>query len=52
MLELYLIFHSSIVKKMLTLSHRCDQYVRYEGAMTAIGIEIVGVMMLLRFLSS
>lgn len=28
---------------------RCQHYVRYEGAMTVIGIEVVGLMLLLRY---
>ncbi|KAG1751053.1 hypothetical protein EDB19DRAFT_1824801 [Suillus lakei] len=28
--------------------HRCEHFVRYEGAMTAVGIQVVGLMMFLR----
>ncbi|KAG2354848.1 hypothetical protein BDR07DRAFT_1545710 [Suillus spraguei] len=31
-----------------TVMHRCRHFVRYEGAMTAIGIQVVGLMMFLR----
>ncbi|KAG2060703.1 hypothetical protein BDR06DRAFT_967136 [Suillus hirtellus] len=29
-------------------AHRCEHFVRYEGAMTAVGIQVVGLMMFLR----
>ncbi|KAG2743937.1 hypothetical protein P692DRAFT_20809822 [Suillus brevipes Sb2] len=32
----------------LFIVHRCEHFVRYEGAMTAVGIQVVGLMMFLR----
>ncbi|KAG2032175.1 hypothetical protein BDR03DRAFT_874545, partial [Suillus americanus] len=33
---------------IVNLVHRCEHFVRYEGAMTAVGIQVAGLMMFLR----
>ncbi|KAG1873293.1 hypothetical protein C8R48DRAFT_577824, partial [Suillus tomentosus] len=41
-------FIVNLVGKFWIPAHRCEHFVRYEGAMTAVGIQVVGLMMFLR----